>query len=132
VTITDVSDHLGQRFSQLFHLHADRILNEFPNLIIVTIWTYGHAGPRWNEKADWLANEGAEDFLHPVLEGACLSWLEERNRAQVDIHWQRDNIGNLGRKNALFALRNSLPSKRLLSEIQVILEVPHAQSARAA
>jgi ribonuclease HI len=131
-TITDTSDHPGQRFSQLFRLHADAILAEFPELSISVIWARGHAGLRWNEKADWLANEGAEDYLHPVLEGASLSWLKERNRAQVDIHWQRDYIDDLGCKDAPLALRKSLPSRRPSEEVNVILEAPQSQSARAA
>jgi ribonuclease HI len=133
-TITDTSDHPGQRFSRLFRLHADQILTEFPDLSISVIWARGHAGLRWNEKADWLANEGAEDYLDSVLEGASLSLLKERNRAQVDIHRQRDyrDIDDLDRKDAPLSLRKSLPSRRLSQEIQVILEAPWPQSARAA
>lgn len=73
---------------------------------------------------DWLANEGAEDYLHPVLKGASLSWLKERNQAQVDLHWQHNYIDNLGHKNPLLALCKSLPSKHPSEEIKVILEAP--------
>jgi hypothetical protein len=121
-TMTDTSDHL----------YADQILNGFPHLSISVIWARGHAELRWNEKADWLANEGAEDYLHPVLEGASLSWLKERNRAQVDLHWQLDYIDDLGRKNAPLALCKSLPSKHPSEEIKAILEAPRSHSARAA
>jgi hypothetical protein len=36
-TIADVSDHPGQRFSQLFRPHADRVNAEFPDLSIAVI-----------------------------------------------------------------------------------------------
>ncbi|KAI5824011.1 hypothetical protein K523DRAFT_402374, partial [Schizophyllum commune Tattone D] len=88
-SIIETADHPAQRASIKFRRNVDELLRRASDNRVEVIWVPGHQGFAENERADALANRGAEPLDDPLLH-STISWARERSKAPALSTWRRE------------------------------------------
>jgi hypothetical protein len=128
-SISNLTDHPGQRFSKMFRAHADRLLTDFPHLTIMVAWIRGHSGNQGNEVVDALAKMGAA--APSCVEGPSLLWLREHSRGKVQRHWRWEWPQRKRAMGPSMAMGNRPPSRKVAREMEKIMDAKRRVGARA-